>query len=64
MAGLFMVRNETNAVNRVLKKNSLNLIDGPHVKLLENKIAKLFGKKLCAYGKFRIICKFIRFSFT
>ena len=38
-------RNEINAVNRVLKKNSLNLIDGPHVKLLENKIAKLFGKK-------------------
>ena len=32
-------------VNKVLKKNYLNLIDGPHVKLLENKIAKLFGKK-------------------
>ena len=38
-------KNEINAVYKVLKKNYLNLIDGPHVKLLENKIAKLFGKK-------------------
>jgi CDP-6-deoxy-D-xylo-4-hexulose-3-dehydrase len=38
-------KNEIDAVNKVLKKNYLNLIDGPHVKLLENKIAKLFGKK-------------------
>ena len=38
-------KNEIYAVNKVLKKNFLNLIDGPHVKLLENKIAKLFGKK-------------------
>ena len=38
-------KNEIEAVNKVLKKNYLNLIDGPHVKLLENKIAKLFGKK-------------------
>ena len=38
-------KNEIDAVNNVLKKNYLNLIDGPHVKLLENKIAKLFGKK-------------------
>jgi CDP-6-deoxy-D-xylo-4-hexulose-3-dehydrase len=38
-------KNEIKAVNKVLKKNYLNLIDGPHVKLLENKIAKLFGKK-------------------
>ena len=33
------------AVNRVLRHKSLNLIDGPSVKLLEKKIAKLFGKK-------------------
>ena len=38
-------KKETNAVIKVLKKNSLNLIDGPHVKLLESKISKLFGKK-------------------
>jgi len=38
-------KNEIDAVNKVLKKNYLNLIDGPHVKLLENKITKLFGKK-------------------
>lgn len=36
---------EINAVMRVLKNNSLNLIDGPHVKILEKKVAKLFGKK-------------------
>ena len=38
-------KNEVEAVNKVLKKNYLNLVDGPNVKLLENKIAKLFGKK-------------------
>ena len=38
-------KNEIKAVNKVLKKNYLNLVDGPNVKLLENKIAKLFGKK-------------------
>ena len=36
---------EINAVMRVLKYNSLNLIDGPHVKILEKKVAKIFGKK-------------------
>ena len=36
---------EINAVTRVLKKNSLNLIDGPNVKILEKKVAKVFGKK-------------------
>ena len=36
---------EIKAVNNVLKNNSLNLIDGPHVKKLENKVAKMFGKK-------------------
>ena len=36
---------EINAVLRVLKYNSLNLIDGPHVKKLEKKICKIFGKK-------------------
>lgn len=38
-------KEEIKAVNKALKVNSLNLIDGPHVKLLEKKIAKLFGKK-------------------
>ena len=36
---------EIAATLRVLKRNSLNLIDGPSVKKLEEKIAKLFGKK-------------------
>ena len=36
---------EISATVRVLKRNSLNLIDGPSVKKLEGKIAKLFGKK-------------------
>jgi len=36
---------EISAVIRVLKRNALNLIDGPSVKKLEEKIAKLFGKK-------------------
>ncbi len=36
---------EVKAVVNVLKNNSLNLIDGPHVKKLENKVAKMFGKK-------------------
>ncbi len=36
---------EINAVLRVLKNNSLSLIDGPNVKILEKKVAKIFGKK-------------------
>ena len=36
---------EITATVRVLKRNSFNLIDGPSVKKLEEKIAKLFGKK-------------------
>jgi len=36
---------EINAVIKVLKNNSLNLIDGPHVKKLERIVAKIFGKK-------------------
>tara|TARA_Y100001970_G_C14252537_1_gene872876 strand:+ start:4787 stop:5995 length:1209 start_codon:yes stop_codon:yes gene_type:complete len=36
---------EINAVIKVLKNNSLNLIDGPHVKKLEKQICELFGKK-------------------
>jgi len=36
---------EISAAVKVLKRNSLNLIDGPSVKKLEEKIAKLFGKK-------------------
>ena len=36
---------EINAVNNVLKNNSLSLVDGPNVKILEKKVSKLFGKK-------------------
>lgn len=36
---------EINASIKVLKNNSLTLIDGPLVKRLEKKIAKIFGKK-------------------
>ena len=36
---------EINAAINVLKRKSLTLIDGPSVKELEIKIAKLFGKK-------------------
>ena len=36
---------EINAVNKVLKNNSLSLIDGKNVKNLEKKISKIFGKK-------------------
>ena len=36
---------EINAVNEVLTKSNLTLIDGPSVKLFENKVAKLFGKR-------------------
>ena len=36
---------EISATVRVLKRNSFNLIDGPSVKKLEEKITKLFGKK-------------------
>jgi CDP-6-deoxy-D-xylo-4-hexulose-3-dehydrase len=36
---------EIKAVNRVLKNNSLNLVDGPNVKKLEKIVPKMFGKK-------------------
>ena len=36
---------EISAAIKVLKKKSLNLIDGPSVKELEKKIVKIFGKK-------------------
>jgi CDP-6-deoxy-D-xylo-4-hexulose-3-dehydrase len=36
---------EINAVNEVLTKKNLTLIDGPSVKLFEKKVAKLFGKR-------------------
>ena len=36
---------EINAVNKVLRNNSLSLIDGRNVKNLEKKISKIFGKK-------------------
>ena len=38
-------KQEINATIDVLKKKSINLIDGPSVKELERKIAKVFGKK-------------------
>ena len=38
-------KDEINAVIRVLRKNSLTLIDGPNVKKLEKTVSKLFGKK-------------------
>ncbi len=38
-------KKEIQAVNRVLKKNTLNLIDGPNVKKLEKNVTSLFGKK-------------------
>ena len=41
---------EINAAINVLKKKSLSLIDGPSVKELEYKIARLFGKKIRTYG--------------
>ena len=36
---------EINAVNKVLKNDSLSLIDGKNVKNLEKKVSKIFGKK-------------------
>ena len=36
---------EINAVNKVLKNNSLSLVDGTNVKILESKVCKIFGKK-------------------
>ncbi len=36
---------EIKAVNKVLKNNKLNLIDGPHVKKLERVVPNIFGKK-------------------
>ena len=41
-------RKEINAVNEVLTKNNLTLIDGPSVKLFEKNVAKLFGKRFGA----------------
>ena len=38
-------RKEINAVNEVLTKKNLTLIDGPSVKLFEKNVAKIFGKK-------------------
>ena len=36
---------EITAAIRVLKRNNLNLVDGPSVKNFEKKVVKLFGKK-------------------
>jgi CDP-6-deoxy-D-xylo-4-hexulose-3-dehydrase len=38
-------KQEIDSVINVLKKNSLNLIDGPAVKKIEKKVSKIFGKK-------------------
>ena len=36
---------EINAVNKVLKNDSLSLVDGKNVKELEKVVSKIFGKK-------------------
>ena len=36
---------EINAVTKVLKNNSLSLVDGVNVKILEKNVCKIFGKK-------------------
>ena len=36
---------EINAVLKVLKNNSLSLVNGANVKILEKKVCKIFGKK-------------------
>ena len=38
-------KQEIDSVIKVLKKNSLNLIDGPAVKKIEKEVSKIFGKK-------------------
>jgi CDP-4-dehydro-6-deoxyglucose reductase, E1 len=38
-------KSEIAKVNKVLKENSLTLMNGKNVKIFENKVAKLFGKK-------------------
>ena len=38
-------RKEINAVNEVLTKKNLTLIDGPSVKLFETNVANIFGKR-------------------
>jgi dTDP-4-amino-4,6-dideoxygalactose transaminase len=45
---------EINAVINVLKNKQLTLIDGPLVKKFEEKVARLFGKKICINGKLGI----------
>ena len=37
---------EINAVNKVLKNESLSLVDGKNVKKLEKVVSKLFGKNM------------------
>ena len=36
---------EINAVNKVLKNNSLSLVDGVNVKALEKIVSRIFGKR-------------------
>ena len=38
-------KSEIKKVNDVLKKDSLTLMNGRNVKIFENRVAKLFGKK-------------------
>ncbi len=46
---------EISAVIRVLKRNALNLIDGPSVKKNGGKNCKTFWKKIWINGKFGIV---------
>ena len=43
---------EISATVRVLKRNSLNLIDGPSVKKLEEKTHQVFPQRLNYYFKY------------
>ena len=46
---------EISAAVKVLKRNSLNLIDGPAVKEFEKKNCKTIWKKIWTDGKLRFI---------
>ena len=37
---------EINAVLKVLKNNSLSLVNGANVKILEKKVCQIFGKNM------------------
>ena len=50
---------EINAVNKVLKNDSLSLVDGKNVKKLERTFSKLFGKK---YGLIKSFYLYVLFT--